>query len=225
VRLTETELARMIDHTMLKPNCTRDQIIQLCNEAKDNHFATVCVNPFWVPVAYEQLKGTAVGITTVVGFPLGSTTTKAKVAETKECIASGATEIDMVMNVGALKSGDHDTVSQDIQAVVEACKGHATVKVILETGYLTEDEKRTACLISKAAGADFVKTCTGFGPGEATVQDIALMRLTVGPDVGVKASAGIRDKSTAEKMIAVGADRLGTSSSIAILAGGTSEGY
>ncbi|MCQ6559406.1 deoxyribose-phosphate aldolase [Paenibacillus mendelii] len=225
VRLTGPEIARIIDHTLLKPSSTRDQIIQLCKEAVEHRFATVCVNPYWVPVAYGLLKGTEVGITTVIGFPLGSTTTNAKVAEARDSIANGATEIDMVINLGALKSGELDAVELDIHAVVQACKGKAFVKVILETGYLTDEEKSAACLISKRAGADFVKTCTGFGPGEASVHDIALMRETVGPDMGVKASAGIRDKSTAEKMIAAGADRLGTSSSIAIITNGTGEGY
>ncbi|MFC5647721.1 deoxyribose-phosphate aldolase [Paenibacillus solisilvae] len=223
--LTGAEIALKIDHTLLKPNSTKDQIIQLCLEAKGNNFATVCVNPFWVPIAAKELKGSNVGITTVIGFPLGSTTTFTKVAEARDAIASGATEIDMVINVGALKSGDLDAVAKDIEAVVTACKDSAIVKVILETGYLTDEEKIAACRASKIAGADYVKTCTGFGPGEATAEDIRLMRLTVGPEMGVKASAGIRDLDTARKMVAAGADRLGTSASIAIIMGGTGKGY
>jgi deoxyribose-phosphate aldolase len=225
VLITGAEIAQKIDHTLLKPNATKDQIIQLCTEAKDNNFATVCVNPFWVPVTAKELKGSKVGITTVIGFPLGSNTTFAKVAEARNAITDGATEIDMVMNIGALRSGDLDAVAKDIEAVVQACKGNAIIKVILETGYLTDEEMKTACTISKSAGADFVKTCTGFGPGEATVEDIRLMRLTVGPDMGVKASAGIRDLDTARKMVAAGANRLGTSASIAIITGGTGQGY
>ncbi|UCZ55396.1 deoxyribose-phosphate aldolase [Bacillus shivajii] len=215
----------MIDHTLLKPESTKEQIINLCKEAVEYNFATVCVNPFWVPTAAEELKGTKVGITTVVGFPLGSTSTFVKISETRDAIASGATEIDMVINVGALKSGENEIVKKDIEGVVLAAKGQAPVKVIIETGYLTEEEKRKACMLAKMAGADFVKTSTGFGPGCATPEDIALMRETVGPDMGVKASACVRDLDTAKKMIAAGATRIGASAGKEIVKGGVGKGY
>jgi deoxyribose-phosphate aldolase len=223
--ITPIQVASMIDHTLLKPDCTREQIVQLCKEAVEHRFASVCVNPHWVSLAAEQLAGTEVGITTVVGFPLGSTTTFIKVAETRDALAGGATEIDMVMNISALKSGDEGLVKRDVAEVVAAAKGKAIVKVILETGLLTDEEKKQACLICKEAGADFVKTSTGFGPGAATVEDIALMRATVGPGIGVKASAGIRDYETARKMIQAGANRIGASAGVAIVSGGRGEGY
>ncbi|WP_035158056.1 deoxyribose-phosphate aldolase [Cohnella thermotolerans] len=224
-RVTNAELADYIDHTQLKPDCGKSAIVQLCEEAARHRFATVCINPYWVPLAAELLKGTGVGVTTVVGFPLGATTTGAKVAETEEALANGATEIDMVMNVGALKSGMYAETERDIAAVVAACAGRAAVKVILETGLLTDDEKIKACELSRSAGADFVKTSTGFGPGGATAEDIALMRRTVGERMGVKASGGVRDADACRAMIAAGATRIGTSSGVAIVSGGQGEGY
>lgn len=218
-------LASYIDHTALKPETTRDDIARLCEEARQHRFATVCVNPYWVGTAAELLSGSGVGITTVIGFPLGATSTFAKAAEARDAIASGATEIDMVLNVGALKSGLHDEVERDVARVAETCKGRAVLKVILETGLLTDEEKVKACELCVAAGADFVKTSTGFGPGGATAADIALMRRTVGPALGVKASGGVRDAQTAREMIAAGATRIGASASVAIVSGGTGEGY
>lgn len=225
-RIAGPEIAGMIDHTLLKPDCTRAEIMALCEEAKRYKFATVCVNPYWVATAAKELAGTGIGITTVIGFPLGSSTTNTKIFEARDAIAAGATEIDMVMNISALKSGDPDAVRKDIEGVVLACKGRAAVKVILETGLLNDEEKRQGCLISKAAGADFVKTSTGFGPGGATVDDVALMRETVGPEMGVKASGGIRDMEFARKLIAAGANRIGASSSVKIVTGGKGDhGY
>ncbi|CAH0122309.1 Deoxyribose-phosphate aldolase [Paenibacillus sp. CECT 9249] len=224
--LTGPEIARKIDHTLLKPECTRDEIVALCEEAKQYGFATVCVNPYWVPVAAKELAGTKTGVTTVVGFPLGATSSFAKIAEARDAIASGATEIDMVLNIGAMKSGDLDTVKKDIEGVVLACRGQAVVKVILETCLLTDEEKAKACAIAKMAGADFVKTSTGFGSGGATVEDVALMRKTVGPEMGVKASGGVRDIDVARRLIAAGANRLGASASVAVVTGGKGkEGY
>lgn len=226
IMLTGPEIARKIDHTLLKPDCTKDQIIKLCSEASEYNFATVCVNPYWVPLAANELKESGVGITTVIGFPLGSTSTFSKIAEARDAIASGATEIDMVMNISALKSGDFDAVKKDIEGVVQACKGQTIVKVILETCFLTDEEKKKACIISKMAGADFVKTSTGFGTGGATPEDIALMRQTVGPEMGVKASGGVRDLDTSRKLVAAGATRLGASSSVDVVTGGKGkEGY
>jgi len=214
--ITPAEIVRKIDHTLLKPDVTAAEIVRLCEEAKTYGFATVCVNPYWVRLAAKTLSGSKVGVTTVVGFPLGATSTFVKIAEARDAIANGATEIDMVINVGALKSGDLDTVRRDVEGVVQACRGQAVVKVILETGLLTEEEKIKACSISKMAGADFVKTSTGFGPGGATVEDVALIRKIVGPEMGVKASGGVRDLDTARNMIAAGANRIGTSSGVAI---------
>ncbi|OGV54291.1 MAG: deoxyribose-phosphate aldolase [Lentisphaerae bacterium GWF2_52_8] len=213
----------MIDHTLLKPVATRDEIKELCDEAIQYHFASVCVNPANVPLAAELLRGSDVKVCTVIGFPLGATTTTAKVMETKDCIAQGAEEIDMVMNIGALKSRDYETVKKDIARVKEATGGKI-LKVILETALLTNEEKVKACLLSKEAGADFVKTSTGFGPGGATVEDIRLMRQTVGPHMGVKASGGVRDLENTVKLIAAGATRIGASASIKIVKGIKSEG-
>lgn len=223
--ITGPSVARMIDHTLLKPESTKVQIIKLCEEAKEHRFATVCVNPHWVQTAAKELKGSGVGVTTVVGFPLGATSTFVKIAETRDAIANGATEIDMVINIGALKSGDFETVKKDIEGVVLAAKGHAPVKVIIETGLLEIEEKKKACILAKMAGADFVKTSTGFGPGCATAEDIKLMREAVGPEMGVKASACVRDLDTARKLIQAGATRIGASSSIAIITGGQGTGY
>ncbi|GMK48373.1 deoxyribose-phosphate aldolase [Paenibacillus glycanilyticus] len=224
-KLSAGEVAAYIDHTALKAETTKQEIIKLCVEAKQYHFATVCVNPGYVALAAQELAGSGVGITTVVGFPLGATTTFAKAEEAKDAIANGATEVDMVINVGLIKSGDFEGVKRDVEGVVLACKGKAVLKVILETGLLTDEEKVRACEICKEAGADFVKTSTGFGKGGATAEDIALMRRTVGPDLGVKASGGVRDLETALKMIEAGASRIGASSSVAIVTGGQGEGY
>ncbi|MFF2483175.1 deoxyribose-phosphate aldolase [Paenibacillus sp. NPDC058071] len=224
-RFSAEQVAAAIDHTALKAETTKEEIAKLCAEAKAHKFATVCVNPGWVSLSAELLKDSGVGVTTVIGFPLGATTTFAKAAETKEAIDNGATEVDMVLNVGLLKSGDLAGVRRDVEGVVAASSGRAVVKVILETGLLTDDEKVTACEICKAAGADYVKTSTGFGKGGATEEDIALMRRTVGPDMGVKASGGVRDMATAQRMLAAGASRIGASSSVAIVSGGQGEGY
>lgn len=213
-------LARIIDHTLLKPDATAAQIEQLCREALQYGFAAVCVNPTWVPLAARLLQGSDVKVCTVVGFPLGATSTAAKVAEARAAIAAGAREIDMVINIGALKSGLYDQVRDDIRAVVEAAHPTATVKVILETALLTDAEKVQACRLAREAGADFVKTSTGFGPGGATVHDVALLRREVGPAMGVKASGGIRDRATALAMVQAGANRIGASASVAIVTGG-----
>lgn len=223
--LTGEQLAKMIDHTLLKPESTKEEIETLCAEAKEYNFATVCINPSYVPTAAAILEGSDVGITTVIGFPLGATTTFTKVEETKDAIKAGATEVDMVINIGWLKSKDYDAVQEDIAEVVAAANGQAVVKVIIETGLLTDEEKVEACKLSKAAGADFVKTSTGFGPGSATPEDIALMRKTVGPEMGVKASGGVRDLESARSMVTAGATRLGASSGIAIVQGGQGTGY
>ncbi|QJD81845.1 deoxyribose-phosphate aldolase [Cohnella herbarum] len=223
--MTPEQIAGMIDHTLLVAVSTEAEIIRVCAEAKQYGFATVCVNPYWVPVAARELAGSSVGVTTVIGFPLGATRTEIKTAEAEDAIKAGATEIDMVLNIGALKSGQADAVQRDIQEVVHVCKGKAKVKVIIETCYLSDEEKRQASLLCKEAGADFVKTSTGFGTGGATVEDIALIRHVVGPDMGIKASGGVRDLDIAKKLIAAGATRLGASSSIAIVTGGVGQGY
>lgn len=209
-------IAPFIDHTLLKPNATLDDIKKLCDEAKIYGFASVCVNPSYVSFAKELLKESKVKVCTVVGFPLGATTTIVKVIEARDAIANGADEIDMVINIGALKSGNDSFVFDDIKAVREAAKGKV-LKVIIETAYLTKDEKIKACQLAKEAGADFVKTSTGFAPSGATVEDVKLMREVVGPEIGVKASGGIRDYQTACEMIKAGATRLGTSSGVAIV--------
>ncbi len=217
------KLAKYIDHTLLKPEATAEMIDKLCAEAKEYDFASVCVNPVWVKRSAQNLAGTDVKVCTVIGFPLGANTPEVKAAETRDAIANGAAEVDMVINVGALKSGDLELVKRDIQAVVEA-SGDVLVKVIIETGLLTDQEKVTACQLSVEAGADYVKTSTGFGPGGATVEDIALMRKTVGPEIGVKASGGVRDRKTALAMIEAGATRIGASAGIAIVSGETAAG-
>ncbi|WLR51368.1 deoxyribose-phosphate aldolase [Bacillus tianshenii] len=214
-----TKLAKMIDHTLLKPESQKDQVVTLANEAKEHGFASVCVNPTWVEVAADILKGSDVLVCTVIGFPLGATTPEVKAFETKNAIENGAQEIDMVINVGALKDGNDVLVERDIRAVVEAAKGKALVKVIIETCLLTDEEKVRACELSVKAGADYVKTSTGFAGGGATVEDIALMRKTVGPDIGVKASGGVRSYEDAQAMIDAGATRIGASSGIAIVNG------
>ncbi len=212
-------LAKYIDHTLLKPEASRQDIKRVCDEAKKYNTASVCVNPSWIGFVAEQLKGTTVNPCVVIGFPLGATMPAVKAAEAAACIAAGAKEVDMVMNIGAAKSGEWDTVLKDIQAVVAASKGKALVKVIIECCLLTDEEKVKACQVSKLAGADFVKTSTGFSTGGATVEDIRLMRATVGPTMGVKASGGVRTKADAEAMIAAGASRIGASSSKGIVEG------
>ena len=210
-------IAAMIDHTLLKPEATPAQIEKLCAEAAEYHFASVCVNPVYIPLATRLLKGTGVKVCCVVGFPLGAIAPEQKAAEAASCAAMGAEELDMVIHVGAAKAGDWALVQRDIEGVVKAAAGH-TVKVIIETCLLTDEEKVKACEAAKAAGAHFVKTSTGFSTGGATTHDIALMRKTVGPEMGVKASGGIRDYETAMAMIEAGANRIGASAGIAIVA-------
>ena len=220
--MTTPQLAKMIDHTLLRADATQSEMVKLTEEAKQYQFASVCVNPGWVTYAAEQLKGTGVDICTVIGFPLGASTSETKAFETTDAIAKGATEVDMVINISALKDGKDDYVEQDIRAVVEAAAGKALVKVIIETCLLTDDEKVRACQAAVRAGADFVKTSTGFSNGGATPEDIALMRRTVGPDVGVKASGGVRSLEDMQKMIEAGATRIGASSGVKIMQGGQS---
>lgn len=217
------QLASYIDHTALKADTTEKQILELCDEAGKYSFASVCVNPSWVKTAAAALEGSPVKVCTVIGFPLGATTTETKVFETENAIANGATEIDMVINIGALKSGNYVMVQNDIQAVVDAAKGKALVKVIIETSLLSEPEKRKACELSVLAKADFVKTSTGFSSGGATEDDVKLMRAVVGPEMGVKASGGIRNAEDLKKMIAAGATRIGASSGVQIMEGLVSE--
>lgn len=213
----------MIDHTLLKAETTKEQIKVLCEEAKEYGFASVCVNPTWVKYAAELLQGSDVKVCTVIGFPLGANTTETKAFETKNAIENGATEVDMVINIGALKDGDDELVERDIKAVVEAAKGKALTKVIIETCLLTEEEKVRACELSVKAGADYVKTSTGFSTGGATVEDVALMRKTVGPNIGVKASGGVRNTEDAQKMIEAGATRIGASAGVSIVKGLTAD--
>jgi deoxyribose-phosphate aldolase len=213
-----SSIASLIDHTLLRPEATRVDILQLCREAREYEFASVCVNPYWVPLAAAELAASQVKVCTVVGFPLGATSTEAKVAETEAALAAGAQEIDMVQNIGALRGGDRQAVQQDIEAVVMvAHRAGAIVKVILETALLDDDQKTAACLLAKAAGANFVKTSTGFGPSGATVHDVELMRRTVGPVMGVKASGGVRTLDDLNKMVAAGATRIGASASVKIV--------
>nr|WP_307150535.1 deoxyribose-phosphate aldolase [Robertmurraya andreesenii] len=216
-------IAKYIDHTLLKADAQKDQIEKLCQEAREYGFASVCVNPTWVKLAAELLQGSEAKVCTVIGFPLGATTSETKAFETKNAIENGATEVDMVINIGALKNGNLDVVEQDIRAVVDAAKGKALTKVIIETSLLTDDEKVTACELSVKAGADFVKTSTGFSTGGATVEDIRLMRKTVGPNIGVKASGGVRSAEDAKQMIEAGATRIGASSGVEIVKGLTSD--
>lgn len=222
--MNNLELAKMIDHTILKANATQSDIEKLCDEAKKYNFASVCVNPYWVPLASDLLKNSTVKVCTVIGFPLGATSSESKAYETEIAILQGADEVDMVINVGAMKNNKTDIVENDILSVVNSARKtgktpnkNIIVKVILETCYLTKDEIKNACLCAKNAGADFVKTSTGFGTGGATVEDVALMKETVGSSMEVKASGGIRDYETAIKMIEAGATRLGTSSGISIV--------
>ena len=210
------DLALAIDHTLLKPEATREDVIKLCREAKEHGFYSVCINPTWILLCRKELKGTQVKVITVVGFPLGAMTTEAKVFETIEAIRLGAEEVDMVLNIGALKSKEDAAVRCDIAAVVKAAQGRP-VKVILETALLTDEEKIAACHLSQEAGANYVKTSTGFSKGGATVNDIRLMRQSVGNVLGVKASGEIKNLAQALELIAAGASRLGASSSVEIL--------
>jgi deoxyribose-phosphate aldolase len=219
-RLTKIDpaIAALIDHTILKPDATRADIVKICREARQYSFASVCVNPYWVKLSRAELAGSKVKVCTVVGFPLGATSTESKAAETAIAVRDGAQEIDMVINVGALKSGDQDAVKADIHAVVKAShQAGAIVKVILEAALLDDTQKAIACVLAKAAGADFVKTSTGFGPSGATAHDVALMRRAVGPEMGVKAAGGIRTLQDLEAMTAAGATRIGASASVKIV--------
>ena len=219
-RLTKIDpaIAALIDHTILKPEATRADVVKVCREARQYSFASVCVNPYWVPLVKAELAGSAVKVCTVVGFPLGATSTEAKVTETQAAVRAGAQEIDMVINVGALRSGETDAVRNDIGAVARAAHaGAAILKVILETALLDDTQKRVACQLAKAAGAEFVKTSTGFSTSGATAHDIALMRAAVGPEMGVKASGGIRTLEDLRTMAAAGATRIGASASVKIV--------
>ena len=216
--------ANMIDHTLLKPDATPDQIAQLCFEAKKYGFASVCINPSWVPLSVQLLQGSPVKVCTVIGFPLGATAPEVKAFEAQNAIKQGASEIDMVINIGALKARDLDLVARDILGVVKTSHAHnAIVKVIIETVLLTDEEKTIACLISKETGADFVKTSTGFAGGGATVHDVALMRKVVGPEMGVKASGGVRTFEDADNLVKAGATRIGASAGVKIIQGPSSE--
>jgi len=212
------EVAELIDHTLLKPDATHAEIETLCREAAEFRFATVCVNPAWVSTAARLLRGTPVGVCAVVGFPLGATTADVKAYETRRVVFDGAREVDMVINIGALKSGDVRTVERDIEAVAETCReGGALSKVIIEAALLTDEEKVTACTLAKAAGADYVKTSTGFARSGATVADVQLMRRVVGPDMGVKAAGGVKDLDQLKAMAAAGATRIGASAGVKIV--------
>ncbi len=217
---TDKSLAHTIDHTLLKPDATQDQIAQLCFEARKYGFASVCINSAHVKLCADLLKGSGVPVCTTIGFPLGATPTEVKVFEAQRALHDGASELDMVINVGALKSREYELVRGDIAAVANACHaGNAILKVIIEAAFLTNEEKVIACQLAKVAGADFVKTSTGFGPSGATPEDVALMRRVVGPSMGVKAAGGIRTYADAQKMIAAGASRIGASASVKIIQG------
>jgi deoxyribose-phosphate aldolase len=221
-----SDVAALIDHTLLKADARRQEIEKLCAEARDLGFATVCINPCWVSLAGRLLRGAPTGVCTVVGFPLGATTADVKQYEARRVIYDGANEVDMVINVGALKSGDLGVVERDIAAVVSVCRDCGVLsKVIIEAALLTDEEKVTACTLAKAAGANYVKTSTGFGPGGATVADVALMRRVVGPDIGVKAAGGVRDYDALKNLVTAGASRVGASAGVKIVEqsrGGTS---
>ena len=217
------QLAKYVDHTLLKPEASQEQVKKVCDEARQYKFASVCVNPNYIGYVAQQLAGSGVAPCVVVGFPLGATMPEVKAAETAAVIALGAKEVDMVVNVGAIKTGDWQLVKRDIEAVVGAARGKALVKVIIETCLLTDEEKVKVCTVAKLAGADFVKTSTGFSTGGATAEDVRLMRQTVGPDMGVKASGGVRDYAGAVEMIKAGATRLGTSSGVKIVSGSKTE--
>jgi deoxyribose-phosphate aldolase len=218
-----TDLAKYIDHTLLKADATKEDILALCEEAKMYSFASVCINPTWVQTAAQALENSNVLVCTVIGFPLGASHTNTKVFETENAIQNGAKEIDMVINIGALRSGDDEFVKNDIAAVVNAAKGKALVKVIIETSLLSDSEKRTACELAVVAGADFVKTSTGFSTGGATIEDVKLMRGVVGPETGVKASGGVRNITDMQEIIQAGATRIGASSGVQIMRGLSSD--
>ena len=218
----DASVARLIDHTLLRPDATADDVRKLCAEARQYVFASVCINPYWVPLAAAELSGSGVKVCTVIGFPSGAHAPDVKAYEARRAVEQGAEEIDMVINIGALKSKDYALVEQDIRGVVQAGARDTVVKVILETSLLTREEKIMACSLAKAADADFVKTSTGFGGGGATVEDVMLMRETVGPEIGVKASGGVRTRDDAEKLVAAGATRLGASAGVKIVRGDTS---
>lgn len=217
------KLSKYIDHTLLKPAVTQDEIFELCQEAMKHNFFSVCINPAWVQTAADILEDSDVKVCTVIGFPLGASTSEVKAFETMNAIQNGADEVDMVINIGALKSGNHDLVYNDVKAVCDAAGTDALVKVIIESGLLDGDEIVSACKLAKKAGADFVKTSTGFNGEGARVEDVALMRMTVGEEMGVKASGGVRSAEDALKMIEGGATRIGASSGIEIVSGGSSE--
>jgi len=223
-RISATELAGYIDHTLLKPDAVESQFEQLCDEAVKYKFKSVCVNSSWVPFVAKKLRGTGIIICSVIGFPLGGMDTRSKAFEARSAVASGATELDMVINVGALKSGNLKLVEEDIRAIKRACRSTTLLKVILETGLLTDAEKIIACEISKKAGADFVKTSTGFAGSGATIKDIVLMRRIVGPAMGVKASGGIKTFDQAVALINAGASRLGCGASVEVITGATVQG-
>ncbi len=216
----DPDIASLIDHTLLKPDATPDQIAQLCYEARKYEFASVCINPAHVKLCADLLRGTNVKVCTVIGFPLGASSPEVKTYETETALRDGATEIDMVINIGALKGQDHTLVARDIQGVVQVSHAaEAIVKVIIETSLLTDEEKVTACLLAKEAGANYVKTSTGFAGGGATVEDVALMRRVIGPEMGVKASGGVKSFEDAKSMVAAGATRLGASAGVKIVQG------
>jgi len=221
IYVSKAQLARMIDHTLLKAEASEADILKLCQEAKTYRFWSVCINPFWVPLASRLLARTGIRVCSVIGFPLGATTTKVKVMETEEAITNGAREVDMVINIGALKTGDFEAVRGEIVSVVRVARalGDTTVKVILETGFLSIDEKIAGCKLAQEAGADFVKTCTGFGFSKATVSDVTLLRRSIPKTMGVKASGGIRTYEDAMRMIRAGANRIGTSEGVDIILG------
>ncbi|EOL45339.1 deoxyribose-phosphate aldolase [Enterococcus phoeniculicola] len=219
------ELNQMIDHTILKADAKEADVLRIIEEAKQHHFYSVCINPTWVSLASKELKDESVAVCTVIGFPLGANTSATKAFETKNAIENGANEVDMVINIGALKSKQYDAVQADIQAVVDAAKDKALVKVIIEISLLSDEEIIKACELAKAAGADFVKTSTGFSTGGATVEAVKIMRATVGPDMGVKASGGIHNAEEALAMVEAGASRIGTSAGVSIVSGTTGEGY
>ncbi len=222
---SDNGLGKYIDHTLLKPTATKDEIESLCREADEYGFASVCVNPTWVSFAARLLKLSSAKVCTVAGFPLGATPHDVKTYEARRSLFSGAREIDMVINIGALKGGEDDTVFREISDVSRAChEADSICKVIIETAFLSQDEKVKACVLAKRAGADFVKTSTGFGPGGATVEDVALMRQVVGPDIGVKAAGGIKDGAATQEMIAAGATRIGASAGVKILQGDKGNG-
>ncbi|OLN23403.1 deoxyribose-phosphate aldolase [Domibacillus antri] len=219
--ITDTfgDIAKTIDHTLLKADAAKEEIEKLCDEAKRYGFSSVCINPARVKQAADLLRGSEVKVCTVIGFPLGAAATEVKAFETKTAIEHGASEVDMVMNIGALKDGDFNTVEKDMKAVVASAQGKALVKVIIETSLLTDKEKKKACELAVSAGADYVKTSTGFSTGGATEEDVKLMRETVGPKIGVKASGGVRSQEDAMTMIKAGATRIGASSGVAIVTG------